>query len=245
VPVTSYRLVEVPDPYVDFVGPSDDRRLPLYDRDPASFGLDRYRLTNPPGHGMLHEGFELWAERSRGSLRLLLGAAAYRSEGRSGWRGFRSGENDQGLIGELFDDPNADSYGRGRLFFDRNYVVKLAASYRAPADLRVAAVVRYQDGQPFARFVVAPDLRQGPDFVHAVPEGRHRFAYTLTLDARVEKGFRVGGGRAAAVVEVWNALDARQGVEESVATAPAFRDRTALYVQPPRVFRVGLRLDLP
>jgi hypothetical protein len=245
VPVASYRVVEIPDPYVDFVGPSDDRLLPLYDRDPVSFGLDRYRLTNPPGHTMLHEGFELWAERARGSLRLLLGAAAYRSEGRSGWRGFRSSENDQGLIGELFDDPNADSYGRGRLFFDRNYVVKLAASYRAPADVRIGTAVRYQDGQPFARFVVAPGLRQGPDFVHAVPDGRHRFAYTLTLDARVEKGFRIGAGRAAAVVEVWNALGSRQGVEESVITAPAFRDRIALYTQPPRVFRLGLRLDLP
>lgn len=245
VPVTSYRRIDVPDPYVDFVGPSDDRSLALYDRDPASFGLDRYRLTNPPGHDTLHEGFELWAERTPGRLRLLLGAAAYRSEGRSGWRGFRSGENDQGLTGELFDDPNADSYGRGRLFFDRNYVVKLAASYRAPADLRLGAALRYQDGQPFARFVVAPELRQGADFVHAVPEGRHRFAYTLTLDARVEKGFRIGAGRAAAVVEVWNALGSRQGVEESVVTAPAFRDRIALYTQPPRVFRLGLRLDFP
>lgn len=244
MPPSSYHVFRIPDPYVDFVGPGDDRTLAIHDRDPASFGQDLYRLVNPPGHDTLYEAFELWAERTQGRLRLLMGATAYRSEGRSGWRGLRSGENDQGVIGELYDDPNAGSYARGRLFFDRNYVVKIAAAYRAPFDLRVGAALRYQDGQPFARFVVVPELHQGPDIVQAVPEGRHRFAYTMTLDARVEKGFGIPGGRLAALAEIFNALDSRQGVEESVVTAPVFRDRLPLYVQPPRVFRFGVRLDL-
>jgi len=244
VPLASYRVSGIPDPYVDFVGPADDRVLPLYDRDPASFGLDRYLLTNPAGHSLLHEGFEVSAEKALGRLRLLLGAAANRTDAKSGWRGFRAGENDQGLIGELFDDPNAGSYARGRVFFDRNYVVKLAGSYRSSGDVHVGAAVRYQDGQPFARFVVAPDLRQGPDIVQAVPEGRHRFSYTLTVDARVEKGFRVRSERLALVLEAFNLLDARNSVEEEVVTSPAFRDRLTRLVQPPRALRLGLRLEL-
>lgn len=243
VPLESYRVRSVLDPYVDFMGAADDRQLQMFDRAPESFGLDRYLLTNPADHTMLHEGFELAVEKARGRLRLLLGAAAYRSEAKSGWRGFRAGENDQGLIGELFDDPNADSYGRGRLFFDRNYVVKLAGRYQAPRDLRLSAAVRYQDGQPFARFVVAEDLRQGPDFVHAVPEGRHRFTYTLTLDAHVEKGFRWRAGQLALFAEAFNLLDARNSVEEDVVSAPAFRQRLARFVQPPRALRLGLLLD--
>jgi hypothetical protein len=243
VPPESYEARGVLDPYVDFVGASDDRLLLIYDRDPASFGLDRYLLTNPSGHTMLHEGFELSAEKTRGRLRLLLGAAAYRSEARSGWRGFRVGENDQGLIGELFDDPNADSYARGRLFFDRNYVVKLAGRYEAPHGVRLAAVARYQDGQPFARVVVAEDLRQGADFVHAVPEGRHRFTYTLTVDAHLEKGFGLGRSRLGVFAEAFNLLDTGHSVEEDVTTAPAFRERLTRFRQPPRAVRLGLRLD--
>jgi hypothetical protein len=191
---------------------------------------------------MLHEGFELAAEKGRGPLRLLLGAAAYRSEASSAWRGFRAGENDQGLLGELFDDPNAGSYARGRLFFDRNYVIKLAGRYAGPHALRLSAVARYQDGQPFARLVVVSDLRQGADFVHAVPEGRHRFSYTLTVDARVEKDFRLKEAELGVVAEAFNLLDARQSVEEDVVTAPAFRERRARFVQPPRALRLGLRL---
>lgn len=244
VPLSSYRVIGIPDPYVDFVGPADDRVLLLYDRDPASFGLDRYLLTNPAGHNLLHEGLELSAQKTLGRLRLLLGGAAYRSEAKSGWRGFGAGENDQGVIGELFDDPNSDSYARGRVFFDRNYVVKLAGSYHAPGALRLGAAVRYQDGQPFARFVVAPGLRQGPDFVQALPEGRHRFSYTLTVDVRVEKGFRVRDGRLAVVLEAFNLLDNQNSVEERVVTSPAFRERLARFVQPPRALRFGLRLAL-
>src|SRR5207245_11035148 len=36
------------------------------------------------------------------------------------------------------------------------------------------------------RLLLVPDLPQGPDLVRAVPDGRHRFAYTLTVDARGE-----------------------------------------------------------
>jgi hypothetical protein len=128
------------------------------------------------------------------------------------------------------------------LFFDRNYVIKLAGRYAGPHALRLSAVARYQDGQPFARLVVVSDLRQGADFVHAVPEGRHRFSYTLTVDARVEKDFRLKEAELGVVAEAFNLLDARQSVEEDVVSAPAFRERRARFVQPPRALRLGLRL---
>src|SRR5262249_2752538 len=101
---------------------------------------------------------------------------------------------------------------------------------------------RYQDGQPFARLLLVPDLPQGPDLVRAVPNGRHRFAYTLTVDARAEKGFRVGRHRLSASVEAFNVLQTRHEVEEDVLTGPAFRRPTC--VQPPRTFRAGLRFEI-
>jgi hypothetical protein len=79
------------------------------------------------------------------------------------------------------------------------------------------------------------------------PEGRpltaegHRFTYTLTVDARVEKGFPMGSRRLALVAEAFNLPGLRHEVEENPVWGPSFRDPTA--VQPPRVFRLGARFD--
>jgi hypothetical protein len=244
VTAPDYVVIGQPDPYVDFIGPADDRILRIYDRRPASFGRDRYVLTNPEDHTSLHEGFEVSLEKTAGRVRLLAGATAYRSEGKTGYRGFRVQENDQGVIGELFDDPNADTYSRGRFLFDRNYVIKIAASWRAPGDFRLGAVARYQDGQPFSRLVVVRGLAQGPEAIQAVPEGRHRFEYNLTLDVRIEKGIGLGGRRRlAAVVEAFNALNTTNSVEEDVTTRPAFRDRPTAIAQASRVVRLGLGFE--
>ena len=71
------------------------------------------------------------------------------------------------------DGPNAATNATGRLFFDRAYVINWATTWRAPHDLRVGVVARYQDGQPFARVVIVPGLTQGAIaalLVHASPE---------------------------------------------------------------------------
>ena len=259
-PLSSYDVRYLPDPAGDILGPQDDQLLPVYDRKPESFGLDRYRLTNPAGGATLHQGLELRVEKAFGAeLSVLAGATASRTEIAGAHRGFRATENDQGPVGELHDDPNADTHARGRGFFDRAYTIKLAAAYRAPADWRVGLVARYQDGQAFGRVVVVQDLAQGPEAVPATPRGQiarewatddagryvvpsgHRFTYTLTVDARVEKGFRWGDRRLALGAEAFNLLDMRQEVEEDTVWGPGFRTPTAL--QPPRVFRLGLRFD--
>lgn len=242
VPLPGYRVRLVPDPGVDYVGPQDDRLLPIFDRDPDTFGEDQYLLTNPDGHDMLHEGIELFVERHVGQrLRLAAGATASRSQGSAGNRGFRVLENDAGVVGELHDNPNADTYSRGRLFFDRAFTIKISARYESTRDFLAGVVARYQDGQPFARIVVATGLAQGPEPVQAVSRGDHRFTYTATLDARVEKGFRAGRARIAGVVEVFNLLGLQHEVEENVVTGPAFRQVVA--VQPPRAIRVGVRIE--
>ena len=47
VPITSYSLVRVPDPGVDLDSAADDQLLGVFNRSRASFGADRYLLTNP------------------------------------------------------------------------------------------------------------------------------------------------------------------------------------------------------
>jgi hypothetical protein len=150
-------------------------------------------------------------------------------------------ENDQGVVGETFANPNVTTYAYGRLFFDRAYVLKWSTMYRGPHDIRVAATARYQDGQPFARMVIAQGLAQGPELVPAYPNGRTRFSYTVTLDARIEKGFRVGARRAAVTFDAFNLTNMENEVEEDPLTGATFRMTTA--VQPPRTLRLGFRFE--
>jgi hypothetical protein len=260
VPVSGYDVRYLPDPAGDIDGSQDDQLLPVYDRKPETFGLDRYQLTNPDGHESLHQAVELRVEKPMGSRFVFLaGATASRTELAGANRGFRVSENDQGLLGELHDDPNADTHSRGRGFFDRAFTIKLAAAYRAPGDWRFGAVARYQDGQTFGRLVVVPDLAQGPEAVPATPRGQiardwavddegryvvpsgHRFTYTLTVDARVEKGLRFGTRRLALFACAFNLLGTGNEVEEDALWGPGFRTPTA--IQPPRVVSIGLRLD--
>jgi hypothetical protein len=261
VSAADYVVRYLPDPGGDIAGSQGDQLLPVFDRKPESFGRDRYVLTNPAGHTGLHQGVELRVEKALGArFALFVGATASRTEVRGGNRGFRAMENDQGVVGELFDDPNAGTYSRGRGFFDRAFTIKIATAWRAPHGFRLGLVARYQDGQPFGRLVVVPDLAQGPEAIPATPRGQsfgrasttdpegraltadgHRFSYTLTVDARVEKGFRLGARRLSLVAEGFNLLGLRNEVEEDPVWGPSFRDPTA--VQPPRVVRVGARLD--
>lgn len=260
VPPSGYTVRYLPDPAGDIVGTQDDQLLPVYDRKPETFGLDRYLLTNPADHKGLHQAVELRVEKTLGRLALLAGGTASRTEIRGASRGFRVTENDQGVIGELHDNPNADTHASGRSFFDRAFTLKIAAAYRTPGDWRLGAVARYQDGQPFGRIVVVPDLAQGPEAVPATPRGQiargwavdeagryvapsgYRFTYTLTLDARLEKGFALGGHRRLGLIaEAFNLLGARNEVEEDPVWGPGFRTPTA--IQPPRAVRLGVRFD--
>jgi hypothetical protein len=189
---------------------------------------------------MLHEGVELLLRGRVGErLRMLFAATASRSEGPAGNPGFRSFENDHGVTGDQLT-PNATTSERGRLFFDRAYTLNLLGTYRTPWDSRLGLAARYQDGQPFSRLVIPAELRQGPEPVSAQPE-RSRFTFTLTLDARVEQGFRVGRARLGAAAEVLNLLGTSNEVEEDVVTGERYRTVTA--VQPPRAVLLELRAE--
>ena len=235
-----YILKYLPDRGEDFLDPSDDRVLAVYDRRTSSFGQDRYLLTNPAGDDARYHGLELTIETLTGTRwRTRFDGVAYRSDGIGANRGFRVLENDSGIIGEVFENPNAGTYARGREFFDRGYVVKWWNTYVAPKEWTVTAVVRYQDGQPFSRMVVVPDLNQGAEAIQAYGRGGTRFTYTLTLDAHVEKSFQIRGTKLSGILEMFNLLNSSEEVEEDVLTSPAFRRTTA--VQPPRAVRIALR----
>jgi hypothetical protein len=241
-PDDAYDLRYVVDIGEPFRTPPELRPLPVYDRRPSSFGLDRYLLTNPPETFGKFDGFEVTIAGSIGDrLRTQFDGTSYQGWVIAGNRGFHVSESDPGVIGELFENPNARAYAYGHGFVDRGYVIKWWTNYAAPS-YAMSAVARYQDGQPFSRLAIVPDLNQGPEAINGYRLGRTRFTFTFTLDTHFEKTFSVGRAKIAGIVEVFNLLDTHKEVEEDVTTGPTFRDPTAF--QPPRVARIGFRIGL-
>ena len=238
VPTSGYAVVLVPD---GDTTQGSAGLLTVYDRLPSTFGQDRYLLTNMPNDQAAYDGLEVDWGLETPRWYSMAGIAAYRSNGSGGNRGFHANENDQGVIGELFEDPNATTFSSGRLFFDRAYVLNWSTSYRTRNDFLAGVTARYQDGQPFSRLVLVPDLAQGPEAISADELGTTRFTFAATLDTRFEKGFAVKRGRAAFRVDVFNLLNRGNEVEEDPIAGPGFRRITA--VQPPRTLRIGVRFE--
>ncbi len=240
-PISAYDVRYVRDPGDDIVGPQDDWNLPIFDRRPETFGDDRYLLTNDTAKATA-QGLELSLDGHIGKrVRLLAGATASKTHGPAAYRGFLATENDADMVGDRLELPNAATLARGRLFFERGYTIKIAGTYEGPRDLHFGLVARYQDGQHFARLVIPTDLNQGAEPIRGITNGDSRFTYVLTIDARVEKGFAVGGARLTGVLEAFNLGGSGIEVEENVIWGPAYRNTSA--VQPPRAVRLGLRLD--
>ncbi len=235
------RVRNIPDPSGDIVGPTDDQLLPIVEEKLRSFTQSQYLLTNPTDHDALGEGAELGFETNSKHVHWGLIGAAFRDSGRGGNRSLRVGENDFGVVGESFDRTNADTYGYGRLFFDRAYSLRMYLTANDVRGFTFGAVGRYDDGQPFARLVIQNDLPQGPDFVQAIPRGRARLHYTLSVDARLAKRFSAGGASVEVSASVFNALGSQFEAEEQIVWQADYRRITM--VQPPRAFVLGVRIE--
>jgi hypothetical protein len=235
----SYRSFAIADPNADLVNPDDDQQLIVYDRLPTSFGQDKYLLTNSSVEAAKMGAVVIAALFATDRLSVSIAATAAASVGDGGSRGFRVFENDPDVLGETRVNPNASTNSRGRLFSDRAYTIKSSIGYRLPAEVAIGIIARYQDGQPFTRLVVVPGLSQGVEAVQAFPRGRSRFAFTGTLDLRLQKRIRLGGNRLDVIVDVYNLPNMRKETEEYVVTGPRFRESIA--VQPPRSIHFGMR----
>jgi len=171
----------------------------------------------------------------------LSGITAGRSEGWSANRGFGALENDAALLGEVYTNPNALGHAQGRLFTERGYTIKIAQAYHVGHDIDASMVARYQDGQHFARLVIMQGLNQGAEAVRAFRNGRTRFTFSMTVDGRLQKGFRLGSRRqVTAILDAYNLFNQALEVEEFSVTGATSRLTSA--VQPPRVVQIGARI---
>jgi hypothetical protein len=240
IPFEEYSVVQVPDPEYSPEHPLGAPMITAYSRPPASYGRDRYVLTNRDVEGGESWAMEFGAEVSTDRYLLLASGLFSWANGPAAAEGFRPTENDQDVLGSLLVDPNRASYERGQLFVDRSHVAKAAAIVQLPWTMTLGVTARYQDGQPFARVMVVPDLTQGPMAIRALRNGGHAFTYTATLDVRLQKALTIGSARVSAVVDVYNLTGHEREVEEDIVMGPGFRTPTAL--QPPFTMVVGARV---
>ncbi|MCU1386312.1 MAG: hypothetical protein JWL71_5009 [Acidobacteria bacterium] len=240
VPESSYTTIGVADRGIDVAGAQDDQTLIFYNRSPATYGADRYLLTNPAGDEGSFVGADMIGQVHTQRFFFVLGLTAGRSEGIAANRGFGPLENDNGVIGEAYVDPNALAHAQGRTFTERGYTIKTAATYSFAHDTTFGIIGRYQDGQHFARLVILPDLNQGAEAVRAFRNGRTRFTFEMTVDARLQKGLTVGGRRVDLIVDAYNLFNQYLEVEEITVSGPTSRQKSAS--QPPRALHVGVRI---
>ena len=237
VPSSGYVMFTIPDPNGDLLGTQDDQQLPVYDRKPETFGADRYVLTNPSIDAADLGAVIVSGEWRRKEILLVASGTAAMGLAPGVNRGFNANENDQGLLGEAFSDPNAATYSRGQTFTDRAYTIKVMSIVNLPSHFTLGVAARYQDGQPFARVQIVKDLNQGAEMIQAFGRGRSRFTFRSTVDLRLQKRI----GKIDLIAEAYNLINMSNEVEEYVVTGPRFRETTA--VQPPRSFHLGARIN--
>ncbi len=250
VPSQAFTPVSIPDPGPDGIpGTFDDQRLTVYAQNPATLGQDRYLLTNPAGLRTLNSGLvaEIGAERR--SLTFHASFVAEKSYGPTN-PGDGVYQNDPGVIGALFLDPNTAINAAGRSFVDRAYVGKIQSTYRLPSALggvEVANVADYMDGLAFARQLLVTGLPQGPFLVDTTvrgsPNGGNRAQYVVNWNLRVSREFGVREGTLRLSADVLNVTNAAQRLQENDLTGPSFNLRLPVAIQPPRFLRVGFRYE--
>lgn len=245
VPFSAYSPVQIYDPGDDTIpGNYDDLYLTVYNQDKNSLGNDFYLLSNPDAGSRVsrYRGLDLILTKKFGSTVFFFAATATEAMGTSS-PGNTEYENDDGVIGALYDNPNAFLFAKGDLRFDRAYTARLGVSIPFPFGFRLAGLAKYYDGQPFTRKIIVTGFNQGPFYVQAFPRGVARYEFNMTVDLRLEKAIPVGKTRVRFTLDAYNIFDWAMATEENEWTGPEFPLRYATEVQSPRVIRVGIHYD--
>jgi hypothetical protein len=246
VPLTAYDPVEIYDLGDDFVpGTHDDLVLTVYNQKQETLGNDFFLLSNPSSDSRIsrYRGLDLTLVKrcSHGQV-FFFSATATEAIGTTS-PGNTEFENDDGVIGALYDTPNASVFARGRLRFDRAYTARLGFSLKIPLGFRLAALVKYYDGQPFARKIIISGFNQGPFYVQAFYRGQARYEFNMTVDLRLEKTIALDRSRVCIFFDGYNIFNWALATEENEWTGPDFTLRFATEVQSPRVFRIGVSYE--
>jgi len=247
VPFSAYDPVDIYDPGDDLLsGTHDDLTFTVYNQRFETLGRDFFLLTNPSSPlkpVTRYRGLDLTIVKPFGDkggffiAATATEAVGLTSPGNSEW------ENDDGIPGSLYDNPNSLINTKGRVRFDRAYVVRCGLAFDGPAGTKIAVLGKYYDGQPFARWIVVEGLNQGPFSIMAHPRGVARYEFNMTWDVRVEKTFGRAGSRLRLILDGFNIFNQHLATAENPWTGPDWPLRFASEIQSPRIFRLGIAYE--
>jgi len=246
VPFDSYETRTITDIGDDRIfGTHDDLTFELFDQKEETFGRDFLYLTNPDAGNRrsTYKGLDLVLSKKTSSrfayfvALTATEAVGTTSPGDSEW------ENDDGVVGALDDNPNTLVNARGRLRFDRAYTGRIGIALRLPLGIRLGYLLKYYDGQPFARRIVVTGFRQGPFYIMAHPRGVSRYEFNMTNDIRLQKSFPVGPGSLKIILDGFNIFNQHLATAENGWTSPEYPLRFATEIESPRIFRLGLSYE--
>jgi hypothetical protein len=249
VPFSSYVPVQVMDPGNDgTVGTPDDGLITVFNQKAETLGQDRYLLTNPQGFGAYSQGMEMKLGFSYGRFQGQVTMARYRAVASTA-PGIGPRENDTSALLGVFDDPNKAILARGSTYFDRGTLGRVWMTSRLPWKLRGSAILSYQDGLPFSRYLPVKGLNQGVIGVLTVQrgpgtrgsKGGPRTVYASTADVRICRDFLLKHGTLAASLDAFNLMNHAHALVETDVTAPTQYWRIPLRFETPRSLQLGLQ----
>jgi hypothetical protein len=248
VPAQDFSPVTIDDPGPDGIpGTYDDRSLTVYAQNPATFGQDRYLLTNPPGLNTKSLGF---AAETAERWHSFAGSASFTAE--KSYAATNPGDtvytNDPGVVGALLLDPNTSINAANRIFVDRAYVGKIYGTYRFPwLGIELASTAVYMDGLVFGRELLVTGLPQGPFMVDATvrgsPEGGNRAEHIVNWNSGLRRAFHMRAGLLTLKLDLMNVMNAGSKIQENDLTGPSFNLRLPVAIQAPRSLNCGFNLN--
>jgi len=186
VPFSAYTPVTRTDIGRDGIaGTADDTTITVYDQSAATLGQDRNVITNSPLLNQDYKGLEVTLVKRFSNRWQMVTGYTY-SKGTVRADAFN---NPNVLINA--EGPN-ENVGSSRL--DRTHTFKLSGSYGLPMGFELSSNFRVQTGPAITRTATFA-LTQGSVTVNVEPRGSVRLDNQVTLDARLAKSFKVGGGR--------------------------------------------------
>jgi hypothetical protein len=246
VPFSAYEPLQIFDIGDDRIADTDDDlAFTVYNQKEETLGQDFFILTNhePEKRKSRYHGFDITlVKKYSPRFSFFFSFTATSAEGKTS-PGNTEWENDDGVIGSLYDNPNTLINAKGRTRFDRAYTGRVGFNYLAPFDIRVGCIIKYYDGQPFSRKIIVEGMEQGPFFIQAHPRGVSRYEYSRTVDIRLEKILNLGKARMRIILDGFNILNRGLATEENEWTGPEYPLRYATEIQSPRVFRLGLSYE--
>jgi len=245
-PFSAYHLVTVLDPGPDGrAGTADDRMLTVYEQNPATFGQDHFVLANPSGLRMDQRG--VVAEGGFNKRSLAAQASLY--VGKS-WGPTNPGndiwENDSGVVGSLYADPNTLVNASGSPAMDRRFAGKVWVSFPTPrrfGRLEIMNTMVFIGGYPYARRLLVTGLAQGPFMVDATSRGTSRTDPVYDWNLKVSRSFEMhvlGTGTLRVSAEFFNLLNLAARMRVADLTGSQFLQNIPLEIQPPRFLRGGV-----